>query len=78
MDGQASLKARSGDQTRGWALTVVRAGRNGFQYFGGPVLQRCSVAERLVLVDDRTELATDAGELGTKLVELEFGKITTL
>jgi hypothetical protein len=31
-----------------------------------------------VLVDHRTELAADAGELGTKLVELEFGKITTL
>jgi hypothetical protein len=48
------------------------------QCFSGPGLQWCSVAEGLVLVDHRTELAADAGELGTKLVELEFGKITTL
>ena len=43
-----------------------------------PVLQRCSEAEGLVLVDHRTELATNAGEFATKLVELELGKITSV
>jgi hypothetical protein len=42
------------------------------------VLQRCSEAEGLVLVDHRTELATNAGEFATKLVELELGKITSV